>query len=83
MTTPATPIPSATGTVAAAGKKPLPVFIDPTHAGYPIWDRKDVRNAALELALKGLALAFPGNPITLMLQQYEPVIENAIDQGAK
>lgn len=83
MTDPLAPIPSAAGIVASAGKKPLPVIVDPDHTGVPIWDRKDVRNAALELALKGLALAFPGNPYTLLLQQYEPVIETAIDQGAK
>ena len=77
-----TPLPAA-GIVASAGKKPLPVYVDPTHSGIPIWDRKDVRNAALELALKGLSLAFPGAPEILLLEQYEPVIENAIDQGAQ
>lgn len=82
-TAPGTPIPSAAGIVAVAGKEPLPIIIDLNRNGIVDINEAPVRQFFANVAYGLLGQVFKSAAQTKVLEQVKPHLEALAQVGAK
>ncbi len=76
-------IPSAAGTIAKAGKEPIPIYLDVNRDGILDYEQKWFRSGLADIAFGLVAALFPRAAQSQVLQQAKPHIDAIINAGAK